>query len=101
MFYNGEPNVHDGRESSNKKKLFLKWEMDISFQNNGFPLRRPYTYCQTLWCAQAHLCLKYFQFQVIRAYLEWDDDFLKALSVLALSALVDESENAVLETGKT
>ncbi len=37
--------------------------------------------------------------QVIKEYLEWDDDFLKALSVLCLSALVDESENAVLETG--
>ena len=40
-----------------------------------------------------------FNLKVIKDYLEWDDDFLKALSVLCLSALVDESENAVLETG--
>ena len=52
------------------------------------------------WCGSVVLHL-FLNLKVIKDYLEWDDDFLKALSVLCLSALVDESENAVLETGRS
>ena len=58
-------------------------------------------FCRSTFLMWVSLFTPFLNLKVIKDYLEWDDDFLKALSVLCLSALVDESENAVLETGRS